>query len=260
MTSIHARIPMNLKDDVLEAKRRGETWGSRVEQTFEDRPRISRKVASASKVIMKRPTKPVYLTLNAAMQSASAPVHQSTLYFHEIGHEVCVDEDVDEASESKENDPSLSPSPVLSSRPRRPELKKRPLSDLPTPTEEEMWKGGLSPSEMNSIANERTGIASNALSCAKPQIGYTLVERSQSSNLCNIDRRKDDPPAKRLCSDEYKENVGTARDPLMAEMSHSSTSGNNISVMASGIAKDGCVSNKASKAKSAKARVGLRRL
>ena len=251
---------MNLKDDVLEAKRRGETWGSRVEQTFEDRPRTSKKVASASHVIMKRLTKPVHLTLDAAMLSVSEPVPQSTLYSHEFGHEVYVDKDVDEASESKENDPSLSPSPVLSSRPRRPELKKRPLSDLPMPTEEEMWEGGLSPSEKNNIANERTGIASNALSCAKPQIGYTLVDRSHSSNLCNIDRRGDDPPAKRLCSEEYKENVGTARDPLTAEMLHSSTSTNNIPVTASGIAKDGCVSNKASKAKSAKVRVGLRRL
>lgn len=260
MTSIHARIPSGLKDAVLESKRRGEKEGMHIAESLDDRPKISRKAASASSVIMKKPTKLVHLTLDAATRSVSAPMAQPTLLAQGVDHEVHVDEDVDEASESKENDPSLSPSPVMTSRPRRSELKKRPLSDLPTPTEEDMWDGGLSPSEKNVIANEQSNTSSTASGSAELQVNHTLVERSQSSNVFNTDRRADDRPAKRVCSDEFKENIDTAHDTFTAEKPIPSISTTNLPVRPPDFTKDNDVPNKAPRAKPAKARVGLRRL
>lgn len=110
MTSIHARIPPNLKAAVADARTRGE-----------EKPKQRIKI-------------------------------------FESGDQSDVEDD--ESSASKENDPSISPSPVsppptLPVR-RNTVLGKRPLSDLPTPEEppsEDEQQRGLSASEKNIVAN-----------------------------------------------------------------------------------------------------------
>ena len=110
MTSIHARIPPNLRAEVNRAKTRGE----------------------------EKPKQEIVIFESDAQSDAE-----------------------DEASASKENDPSISPSPVspppsLPLR-RNTVLGKRPLSDLPTPEEppsdDEEQHACLSASEKNIIAN-----------------------------------------------------------------------------------------------------------
>ena len=145
------------------------------------------------------------------------------------------DAECDEASDAKENDPSLSPKPVTVPSPnlRRPFLSKRPLSDLPTPLDTEADNNNnndepsaeLSPSEQN-IANN-TPLLSSASPLvsddpqgrAQPQ---KLVERGRSlkstisKNVSGLaisapseseEYDAKQSPTKRACSDEEKERV-----------------------------------------------------
>ena len=169
MASIHARVPKNLQEEVLEAKRRGE-------EEFKDSSDI--------------------------------------------------DTD-DEASASKENDPSLSPSPVAVESPRISASTKRPLSDLPTPSEPEQESGNISGtipgtnvSTMSLFSSVHLG-----LNLDGSTESLKLVERSQGVNhatraiqeagqdrsiIIPFDEKTgsdDDVPAsKRICSREGKEN------------------------------------------------------
>ena len=132
----------------------------------------------------------------------------------------------DETSASKENDPSLSPSPVAIESPRISASIKRPLSDLPTPTEPEQELGSLS-----SMSSEKN-IWSNSLFSVPPGLNTDestesrkLVETSWSVNhvpraikelgqdrpmIIPFDEKSnfDDevPASKRICSREGKEN------------------------------------------------------
>lgn len=227
MASIHARIPKSLRDEVLEAKRRGE---------------------------------------------------------EEPNDSSDADTD-DEASASKENDPSLSPSPVAFESPRISASTKRPLSDLPTPTEPEQDLGSLfstSPAEQN--------IPSNALFSSTP-LGLTpddsiqslkLVERGRSVNhitralketgqdrptIMPFDEKAnsdDDVPAsKRICSREGKENgfeelgiceaATFAARPVLA-------SGNVPTARLPAVIARKPILNTAVGSRTARPRVGLRRL
>ena len=113
ITSIHARVPSNLKKAVIEARTRGEE------------------------------------KQKAEITIYEAPDNSDT-------------ENDDEASASKENDPSISPTtvtppPIVPLR-RNTTLGKRPLSDLPTPEEppsedESQPQSHLSASEQNIAAN-----------------------------------------------------------------------------------------------------------
>lgn len=176
MTSIHARIPAHMKDGVLEAKRRGEVEGSAVRDERDEQPLIKTKSSSSSRVVMKR----------AKMVNPGSPgvvASQQPICEH------CSDSDMDydEASASKENDPSQSPSPVMAQSPRRPTLAKRPLSDLPTPPEPDSEDDGataLSPSERNIVAN--TPYLSSLLgktNVESPRQNIKLTERSQIVNF-----------------------------------------------------------------------------
>lgn len=178
MTSIHARIPSRMKDGVLEAKRRGEVVGSAARDERDERPSIKTKSPSSSRVVMKR-------TQISNSGSSGVVASQQPMC------EQCSDSDMDydEASASKENDPSQSPFPVMAQSPRRPTLAKRPLSDLPTPPEPDSEDDGataLSPSERNIVAN--TPYLSSPLgtnSEETPRQNIKLTERSQIINFTN---------------------------------------------------------------------------
>lgn len=160
------------------------------------------------------------------------------------------DEDEDEASASKENDPSISPSPVSppTSMPirRNTVLGKRPLSDLPTPLDEE--QSSLSASERNIAANTpNLSSELSTLSFGNPTItptsssissfpasssrlqGSTLGERVRSLNADSViptsftftgiptssnSEPTQTPSAKRVCSREGKENVSDGQDTI----------------------------------------------
>ena len=243
MTSIHARIPSEMKEAVLEAKRRGEEAGTQINEEIVSRPKLSAKSASSSTVVMKK--LPSHLTSSqvaSARRVQSAPMSQTTN--GDVTENTKADED-DEASASKENDPSLSPSPVTTPiSPKRPTLAKRPLSDLPTPIETDSDcedLAGPSSSERN-IANNTLHLPTSASVPAtmstfadptrKPS---SLAERSRSVNFTSHglqdagaeglaivpfeDKSSSDdgaPAAKRICSGEGKENVSEGSSDLKA--------------------------------------------
>jgi ubiquitin-conjugating enzyme E2 S len=126
MTSIHAPIPPNLRDAVLEAKRRGEEHGSGPQYEAPQRPAPSLVSSIATSVVMK----------NQAMSSAQEAGRECE-NSASLGAPSIVDlpEDDEEDDDAKENDPSHSPSPALLSHEnsRRNVLGKRPLLELPTP-------------------------------------------------------------------------------------------------------------------------------
>jgi len=268
MTSIHASIPLDLRDAAIAAKRRGEEPST----TILDDPgaktlTMKGKSASSSRVIMKKLPQRIIST-----QSALVP-RQVTQ--EEDG---CASEEEDEDSASKENDPMLSPTPVPAQTPRRPTLVKRPLSDLPTPVEpdDECTEAScLSPSDQN-VLNHTLPLPKYTAaveSCKVPQ----LAERSQSVNFTNCglqdasptglaalpadDRARDDGtrPAKRICSDESKENLSAERPLKLPERPQ--TTANIVSKAAAPAPRKASAPGSlgAGSAKG-KARAGLRRL
>ncbi|KAK2760742.1 hypothetical protein FQN54_001978 [Arachnomyces sp. PD_36] len=134
MTSIHAPIPMDLKDAVRDAKQRGDDGNIYIhdENETDNRPLKARKAASAASVIMKKPA--TTQTTPSAPEPHSPHDDQEMTIFDDD------DEDPDPSSESKENDPSLSPSLVTIAppSPRRSVLGKRPLSVLATPSDSDI--------------------------------------------------------------------------------------------------------------------------
>jgi ubiquitin-conjugating enzyme E2 S len=132
-----------------------------------------------------------------------------------------------EEDDAKENDPSLSASPVSAAPPpfRRPALGKRPLSDLPTPVEsdeDDNHQPRLSASERNIVANTpnlSAGVSFLSVSCDGDSEAPQLAERNQISNFAGRseqgsfigvyeDEEELPPKSKRLCSSEGKENSG----------------------------------------------------
>jgi len=228
MTSIHAVIPLAWKAPTEAAKRRGED---------------SDPVPAASKLLnsRKRPHLAIESTPPALLDMDSEG-----------------EDSDDEASASKENDPSISPSPVNPPAPsaRRPTLQKRPLSDLPTPVEsptddEDEACAGMTPSERNVAAN--TPNLSSNVACMsvseRSDHPIKLAERSRSFNFAwrgkydaNVsglmitpfedrssqssvvtqDADTEQPAKKRVCSSEEfeeKENFTEVRPALPAPLS-----------------------------------------
>lgn len=267
MTSIHASIPSDLKEAVLAAKKRGEEPGNTILEHAEQRPTMKGKSASSSSVIMKKLSQRITSTQSAPQSLQLAQEDENS------GSEN------DEKSGSKENDPMLSPAPVPAQMPRRPMLAKRPLSDLPIPSEidnESIEAPCISPSEQNVVNNMASTPAHATVENTRkaPQ----LAERSQSVNLtgrglqdtdangstavCFEERAIDDTlrPAKRVCSEESKENVaegpslGKLPERPLPVVSRSSKAGMSAQRKASAPGSLGAGSLKG------KSRVGLRRL
>ena len=142
MTSIHAPISADMKDAVREARRRGEDEGVDIEEDIETRrPTIKKGASSTSSVVMKKKPQPErtdsgYASLDGPASSLSRPARRMQVSIQTPAEPQSEDEEIyDEEAASKENDPSLSPSPVSPAppSPRKNVLGKRPLSDLPTP-------------------------------------------------------------------------------------------------------------------------------
>lgn len=152
MTSIHAPVPADMKNPVSEAKLRGEDAGTVIPEHDEGRSLRSRKNVKTQTLTMKKPDK----SSTPTATSSTIPKSQA-LSYQADGDQSTSDEDNDEdqlddtendfapifsddepdniSAASKENDPSLSPSPVkfFSSSPRKNAFGKRPLSVLTGP-------------------------------------------------------------------------------------------------------------------------------
>ena len=243
MTSIHAQIPSDMKEAVLEAKRRGEAAGTEIKEDTVARPKINGKSADSSLVVMKKlPSHLASVQATSTRRLQSAPTGQAA---SGDSNDVTGTDEDNEMSASKENDPSLSPSPVTTPIiPRRPHLAKRPLSDLPTPVEPDFDcndAAGLSLSERNIANNARHLPTPSPASAPTPAFAdpmrkpSSLAERSPSVNFNSRglqdngaeglaivpfeDKPSSDdgaPAAKRVCSGEGKENVSEGTSDVKA--------------------------------------------
>jgi ubiquitin-conjugating enzyme E2 S len=136
MTSIHAPIPPNLRDAVLEAKRTGEDRESAPHDEAATLPAASRVSLIATSTVGK-----IHATSNA--QDAAQENDNNAL----LSSLSCSDvlDDPAEGDDAKENDPSHLPSLALSNNEssRRNVLGKRPLSELPTPMDPDFTDSGI---------------------------------------------------------------------------------------------------------------------
>jgi len=260
MTSIHAGIPSDMKAAALAARTRGDV-PSAIRDEIEQRPVMRSKSSSSSSVVMKK--LPQRLT-----STRSAPNYRSSNQ-----HEEETGSEEDEKSASKENDPSLSPSPVATQSPRRPSFPKRPLSDLPCPTDPEddsVDPALLSHSEQN-IANsmppppapepsrkgsqliERNAMVNFTGRGLQGSVNSSIRGESSKADLDDSMR-----PAKRICSDEAKENAlaGLSRSGQPMPVQINSVPAKVQSAGARKASAPGSLGG----GKGGKARVGLRRL
>ncbi|KGO67804.1 Ubiquitin-conjugating enzyme, E2 [Penicillium italicum] len=143
MTSIHAPIPPNLKDAVTDAKFRGEEAGATPKEKEEEDAAViqrPRKQARTHAATTKKITRNTATFENISQptnpsQSSSNPFTQPP---PPMTDDVDSESD-DPATASKENNPTLSPSPVhfAPPSPRKTALGKRPLSVLSIPYPED---------------------------------------------------------------------------------------------------------------------------
>ena len=212
MTSIHAPIPLSMKEAVREARQRGEDK------------------LSSNKNSVRR------LSQNLERNSNHPPMAPPPEIYEDAEPGDENDEDA-----SKENDPTYSPHPFSppAKRAPRPLLGKRPLSDLPTPEaepsdEEEDHK--MSPSERNIAANFPTAnYASNSsfrlASDGTHQMNLVNRGRSFTEYHCEGQREREPMglaiqiaedvdvqagearPKKRVCSGDEKENSVQEGEP-----------------------------------------------
>lgn len=210
MTSIHAKIPTHLREATTEAKRRGEDQMTVLREDAKQ-PSFKGKSKSASSVIMKK-LPPKLADVQIPASSSPFAIQPDQPY------------DVhDEALASKENDPALSPTPVKAQSPRRQAPAKCPLSDLPVPSAADIKTKDLSymSTSLQNMANNESPAIIKAGSDGL--WGSQLVEGSEVVNCTGRGLRgipgglmapEEGPsmrdggrPAKRICSDEAKENV-----------------------------------------------------
>lgn len=146
MTSIHAPVPADLKSAVSEAKLRGEDAGTVIPEE-DGRLLRSRRNVKTQTLTMKKTTKTDTTTPPTRSQTPYQPDNQDTSdddddqlddTENDSPAPIFSDDEPDNLSAaSKENDPSLSPSPVkfFSSSPRKNAFGKRPLSVLTVPVD-----------------------------------------------------------------------------------------------------------------------------
>ena len=195
------------------AKRRGEEPGTTILDAAEGRSSMKGKSASSSSMVMKKLPQRIASTQSAPLSRRAAQDEESA-------------DEGDANSESKENNPLLSPTPVLAQTPPRPTLAKRPLSDLPTPVEKDddsVDAPLLSPSEQNIANNIHANLNVAALESSRKELRSGeegICVRVPGRSLQDVDTNGlaaasfdsssiDDNarPAKRVCSEEGKENL-----------------------------------------------------
>ena len=259
MTSIHASIPANLRDAAKDAKCRGELSENVYEDSVARRPRMSNKSASAPSAITRR--LPERLTV-------TRPVGQLQTA---LTDEDTSDAEDDEATASKENNPALSPQGVFHQSPRRPTLAKRPLSDLPCPTEAEL-RTAVSRSQQN-VMNNAIHVQPRSSSPGESHHGSQLAERNYMINFTGRGMRdaegdrsdgaafseEGSHPRKRVCSDETKENAAEpCRTDILTKPSRLSSTSRVPSSARTASAASSASSGGSSRP--GKTRIGLRRL
>ncbi|KAI9880354.1 MAG: hypothetical protein M1830_003965 [Pleopsidium flavum] len=291
MTSIHASIPSDLKEAVLAAKRRGEEAGTEIREDVEQRRATSQRATSLSQVIMKRRPQLPQLTSSRTQSALSIDRVQrasSELSAHNPSSQQpdeieALDDDIDETTASKENDPSLSPSPISPAipSPRRNILGKRPLSALPTPIDPdaEDEANSLSPSERN-IANNAPYFPSDqhctGAPGSRPRKSPKLAERSKEVNSSG--RVRDDTDGAPVIRPfEDKDEAGTGKECVSLDEGKENVTEGNAWKEKSSVVKKGLPSavvakpaatrkvstastSSAGSGKNAKPRIGLRRL
>ncbi len=177
MTSIHARIPVHLHHAVDAARRRGEEEEHRSSDPAKK---------EATPAVLKMKSRPASLLLQRMFPSthpqpsALSPMRQPV---DSDDHELSEDEE--DHDPCKENDPSQSPSPVIESSrsTRKNVLGKRPLSELPTPTDPEEGMRGF---EMNFAVNhDIQSCAASSFGPPKksPRLAVTLAVANISNKI-----------------------------------------------------------------------------
>ncbi|KAL2871976.1 putative ubiquitin conjugating enzyme E2 [Aspergillus lucknowensis] len=163
MTSIHAPVPNDMLNAVTEAKMRGEETGTAIpEQEEVSRTLRSRKGTRIQSLTMKKKLTRKEPSTTPDPETRRQPIAH---HYHEPLQPLSDDENENPACASKENDPSLSPSPVKLAPPLSPRKNahgKRPLSVLTTAvdvdpftteTEDLDTTDGMTASERNIAAN-----------------------------------------------------------------------------------------------------------
>lgn len=256
MTSIHARIPAHLRHAVDAARRRGEE---------EDRSN-DRAEKEATPAALKLKSHPVSLHLQRLPSTHPQPYALSPNRQPVDSESYELSEDEEDHDPCKENDPSQCPSPVIESprSPRKNVLGKRPLSELPTPTDLEE---GMTESEKNIAVNQDSQSCA-AASCGppkkSPRLAVTLA-------VANISSRMREGTVDELCApgprvnnfpsgaDDEKENLEAIDTENVSEMTKIPIRGpiSDTATMRPTLRK---VSNLGSTKARAQPRVGLRRL
>lgn len=244
-----------------DAQHRGEDEENRRQRVNKrDRPTLPKATSSSSSVVMKKQA-----INNSQLAQVATPIASA---------EDEDDDDDENHDPSKENDPSLSPSPVIPPAPlspRKSALGKRPLSDLPTPTEPDEV-AGMSASERNISANLTSHSPPRNDSDTELPLRKSPKLTEMNSRGVNASGRIRDNTSSNesksfIVTEDEKENLdkGGSESPLMSR----ATSSENITKTESIASKPAptrpsirktSTQSSASSSKSNKARIGIRRL
>ena len=240
MTSIHAPIPRNLKNAVMEAKRRGEEDGVSLQAEKEERPAHSKAVSSSTSVVMK----------SRVIVDTSRP---SAPQMHPVS------DDDEQEDNTKENDPLHSP--LLPSRPPsspRKVLGKRALSDVPVPTGSDQADSNIEHSPDHEANSPYISLEPLKKS---PKLARSEdEERATTSTYCeDISNGNSCGTSRAVSMLEDKENIVAcpSRNPPVSSKNMRDSSAQNEGVVRPTLRK---VSNVGSSRGKALPRVGIRRL
>jgi ubiquitin-conjugating enzyme E2 S len=180
MTSIHAPIPYDMQQAVMVAKRRGDDADTII--CLEDSVKlpVARSARNSTSLVMKAAsTQTGDLFAPSKYAPTTSPNDEATFAGSALFEDHEEDDEDDPLVSSKENDPSLSPSPVLFvplPSPRKGNHGKHPLSVLAMPTAPDpLMTDGMTASERNIAANSRSRSPRNQ---SAPQVKTTIVLNS----------------------------------------------------------------------------------
>jgi ubiquitin-conjugating enzyme E2 S len=260
MTSIHARIPSNLRAAVDAARRRGEEGEQ--EHGHESGIAADKDISATAQRIKSRP---VPAPLRRQMPSARPPPLPLTTDSAAEKNSELSDDDEDH-DPCKENDPSQSPTPVMESprSPRKNVLGKRPLSELPTPTDPE---ASMTESERNIAVNQDTQASEPFLSGPlkkSPRLAVAMpgtntsgrLRKETAEDFCTNSMHA---TTKAPSAEEEKENVEQKDDQGVSDMTKIAIRGpsSGTTALRPTLRK---VSNMGSSKGKAQPRIGIRRL
>ncbi|KAE8373022.1 ubiquitin-conjugating enzyme/RWD-like protein [Aspergillus bertholletiae] len=170
MTFIHAPVPTELKSAAAEAKTKGEDAGTTIPEQEEPRLLRSRKGTRVQSVTMKK-TAPKIEERSSSRSlhhfnglETENPVEEEQEEVHHEADSIMSDDESENLSNaSKENDPSLSPSPVKFAppTPRKYALGKRPLSVLTLPLDTDPFTMDPYDSDLEGMTASEKNIAAN---------------------------------------------------------------------------------------------------